>query len=89
MLECGCCGTGFRGNQHWNDDRGYGTCEACKKWIGERDKRAVDGMIQTLREALNERNRATFDAMDRALQQAFVGKAIADGILTFSIRGRS
>ena len=32
-LECGCCGSLFKGRQHWNWDKGFGRCLECCVWI--------------------------------------------------------
>lgn len=89
QLMCGCCGQYFRvcpGYRDQDQDKGYGICQSCQAWIAEKDRAQEDRMLATLREGLNEANRARFDSMDRDLQLAFVGKAIEDGILSFSIR---
>lgn len=88
-LTCGCCGVFFRtwdGYVDQDQDDGYGICESCQKDIAERDEKEWDKAIATLREALNDDNRAKFDAMDREKQKRIVWKALDEGVLTFKIR---
>ena len=88
-LTCGCCGCGFRTWPEYVDqdqDKGFGICKDCQGWIEDRDNVEDDKAIALLRSALNDANRAVFDAMDRDLQMGMVGEAINAGFITFSIR---
>lgn len=33
-LDCACCGTGFKGWQHYDRDEGYGICRGCEDLYG-------------------------------------------------------
>lgn len=46
-LECGVCGAGFRGRQHWEFDHGYGRCrECCLHIINDAVCRPDNGLVQ-------------------------------------------
>jgi len=38
-LDCACCGRVTSGRQWWNQDKGFGLCLACAKWIESRHGR--------------------------------------------------
>ncbi|MBY6212375.1 hypothetical protein KUV95_12520 [Microbulbifer agarilyticus] len=87
-LDCGCCGTWFEtweGYVDQDQDEGYGICRKCQGEIREHDEAEWDKAIATLREGLNDQNRAKFDAMPRIQQKAMVWDALDKGILTYHI----
>jgi len=45
-LQCGCCGGEARGRQWWNQDKGYGMCSNCIKWIREKGKETEEEIRQ-------------------------------------------
>jgi len=46
-LSCCCCGNGFRGRQHWNQDTGHGLCDSCVDWIQGRKGYEPDDFKRT------------------------------------------
>ena len=86
-FECGCCGSGFlstrREQAKHDQDQGYGICPECESRQNTRNEKQLESLKSMLRGALNEANRAAFDAMDSELQRAIVGEAIADGIIAW------
>jgi hypothetical protein len=91
-LTCGCCGMDFKVWPEYADqdqDAGYGICMSCQGFAEEKEKEEMDKAIDLLLGALNEENSAKFAAMDRGLQEALVFKAIDDGVIGFSIKGRA
>ena len=91
LLRCGCCGDDFKtweGYINQDQDKGYGICKRCQESIEKHDQEEMNKAINTLRNGLNEENRAKLDAMDRELQEAFVWQALEDDIMKFSVGGR-
>jgi hypothetical protein len=84
-LACGCCGASFLGEQSDDNDNGFGTCQDCVTWIGERDNKRWRRSTAHVAMALNKTNRRDFLRMDTELQRGIICQMIEDGIVTFAV----
>ena len=83
-LTCSCCGAWCRGEQDPNQDQGYGTCDSCEAWIGERNAKIENEAIELIRDAFQKpENRARFEAMSHDEQVSVFYVAMEDGIITW------
>lgn len=90
-LKCGCCGEYFTtwfGYVDQDQDKGWGICEGCQKWISEADTKRVDEIIKAVSDALSPKNKRKFDAMDREMQESVCVGLFEDGIIEFKIERR-
>ena len=88
-LRCGCCGQDFQvweGYEDQDQDNGYGICKGCQKWEDELNEAEYDKAIALLSGALNEKNKAKFDSMNRDQQKRIAWQAIEDGKITWEIK---
>lgn len=88
LLACSCCGTYFRtwkGYQDQDCDKGYGLCPRCYTENEKLTEAEIDRCIGLLIDALSERNREKFKALNRDQQTLLALKAIDDGIITYQI----
>jgi len=86
-LLCGCCGARFHTWKEYVDqdqDKGFGICHPCQDLEVERNNKQLDQIGATMREALNEKNRAKWDGYDLETQRLLAMKAVEDGIVVFS-----
>lgn len=87
-LLCGCCGSYFVTDVNYRNhdqDSGYGICNGCDDDEQTRATVEMDKAIEVVAGGLNEANAAKFRALDRAVQEHFVGVALDDGVLSFDI----
>jgi hypothetical protein len=95
QLICGCCGAYFHTWKEYVDqdqDKGFGICLECQNLEVERNNKQLDEVGATMREALNEKNRAKWDGYDLETQRLLAMKAVEDGMVKFTygpvVRGR-
>lgn len=89
-LTCGCCGDYFQTWPEYVDqgnDKGFGTCADCQAWQQEITNRELDQLALKIERALNAENAVKFQAMDADTRRQFAAKAIADGLVEFTITG--
>ena len=68
-----------------SQDAGYGICKECQQMIEAKADADADKSIAMVSAALNDKNRARFEAMDRPLQLGIIGQMLDEGIITYRI----
>ena len=89
ILNCSCCGNGFRGEQDPNHDTGFGTCADCEAWIGKREDAEWAKTQAMVANALNPANRTKFLKLEKGVQMGIVTEMVKDGIITYEIKASS
>ncbi len=90
-LSCGCCGCGFRtwkGYVDQDQDKGFGICKGCQGWIESLLNAELDQLANKIENALNIENASRFADMPAETRRLFATKAINDGLVRYTIKGR-
>ena len=87
-LVCGCCGTGFRGEQSPEHDTGYGNCPECENWIRLKNEKEWQRIEKLVADSLKPENRQKFLAYEMPVRRGIVLTMIDEGIITWGIRGK-
>lgn len=85
-LDCGCCGAYFQtweGYVDQDQDAGYGICKECQDMAEEMNNKQLDEIGDTIREALNEKNKAKWDGFSIDTRRLLALKAVEDGVVVF------
>lgn len=82
--KCSCCGAPCA-TEEPSQDKGYGFCDSCVKWMDMRKNKELDELSLKIEAALNPVNAAKFRAMDTETRRVIALKAIEDGMVSYSI----
>jgi len=87
-FSCDRCEEGYR-DKYENVKAREHHCPSCWQEELQERREQEDAFIKCLRDGLNEKNRAAFDAMDRELQLGLCAEAFDDGIIGWTIGGKT
>lgn len=87
-LSCGCCGSGFKtwnGYKDQDQDADYGICRSCQADAIRANRKLEREGFAVLRDALNDINRAKFDACPLWKKRYLLHNAFESGHMTWKI----